>query len=76
MDTRTALKIALTAIDKEIQRYAVDGNLYDAVGARYQAAITANNKRKELKEAKVIITTMLTANQLTMDPRDENKADR
>jgi hypothetical protein len=59
MDQVRALKIAVEAIDREIQRFAVDGNLYTHAGARYPQAVKAAKKREELKLAKATLINLM-----------------
>lgn len=55
MKTATATAIAIECMKKEIQRIAVDANLYDHGLAEYPAATTSSAKRKRILEAIEVI---------------------
>jgi hypothetical protein len=51
MNLKKAVKLAESCIQQEIQRLAVDANLYERFGAAFPHAKKASVKRQELREA-------------------------
>ena len=51
MTYQQAIKLATEALEKEIERLAVDANLHEKLGADYPHAIRAAKRRKKLRVA-------------------------
>jgi hypothetical protein len=51
MTQRKAVKVAVAAIKAQIQRVAVDANIYEAMGQLYPSGKLAFERRQELREA-------------------------
>lgn len=61
MDTKKAVRLALAALQAEVQRLAVDANMYERFGEGvYPGAKLAYQRRQELREAITLLESEQT----------------
>jgi len=50
LNQRKLINLAIDCVKREIQRLAVDANLYEKYGAKYPHAQRCSERRRELRE--------------------------